>query len=107
MTIQLDGMDVMALAEAATVVGGIISMLVVGLLIYLLVRPPRHVRQARREQPAMQESEAEEMLRMMDRMEARLEVLERLVVEPAPTRPSLQSKILEPAEDGRETRRNQ
>ena len=77
MTVQLDGAEVMQAIEIAAAVGGIVLMLVVGLVFYLLVRPPRHVRKARPAEPdAIQ---VEEMLGLLDRMEQRLEVLERAV----------------------------
>jgi hypothetical protein len=105
MTIQVDGVDLIAAAEVAALVGGIVSMLVIGLLVYLLVRPPRHVRQAKQRSAALHEGEAEEMIRLMDRMEERLEVLERALADPTVRRPhSNEQRILEPAE-GRENRR--
>ena len=106
MTLEIDGIDVMAAAEAAALVGGIIAMLVVGLLIYLLVRPPRHVREARRRPLELGQSEAEQLLGLIDRMESRLEVLERaLADERAPAEPASE-RLLETAGQGQEMRRN-
>lgn len=106
MTLQINDVDVMAAIEVAAVVGGIISMLVVGLLIYLMVRPPRHVREARRRPAEPREDEVEQMLALIDRMESRLEVLERALADvERPRVEAAEQRILEPAGEGRETRR--
>ena len=98
MTISLNGNDVSEAIEIAMAVGGLVSLLIVGLLIYLVVRPPRRARiEARPEPDAI---DAEEMLALIDRMERRLEVLERAVAaEPA------DGKTLLEAGEGPETRR--
>lgn len=77
MTISIDGTNIGEVIEIASIVGSIIAMLITGLLIYLMVRPPRHQRQARRAEP--EAIDGEEMLRLLDRMEQRLAVLERAV----------------------------
>ena len=101
MTIQVDGVDILAAAEIAALVGGIVSMLVIGLLIYLMVRPPRHVREARRRPAALEEGDLDEMVRLMDRMEQRLEVLERALADQVDRRGGGEDeRILEPAQDG-------
>jgi hypothetical protein len=77
MTVQLDGAEVMQAIEVAAAVGGIVLMLIAGLVFYLLVRPPRHARKASPAEPdAIQ---VDEMLRLLDRMEQRLAVVERAV----------------------------
>lgn len=105
MTFQIDGVDIMAFAQVASIVGSIIAMLIVGLLVYLMVRPPRHVRKGRR--AAMQVVEAdpgetEQLWRLVDRMELRLETLERLLDE-REDRPAIGPRqtetILTPAEN--------
>jgi hypothetical protein len=80
MTLRLDGTDIGTALEVAGVVGAIIAMLIAGLVIYLMVRPPRH---QRREVQEADPLVAEEMLRLMDRMEQRLEILERAVSDEA------------------------
>ena len=108
MTVEIDGVDVVAMAEAAALIGGIIAMLVIGLLVYLLVRPPRHVREARRRALELEESEAEQLLDLMGRMESRLEVLERaLADESRPAGQAEEQGILESAQVGRETGRTE
>jgi hypothetical protein len=99
MTLSIDGTDIGRFIEVASLVGSIVAMLVVGLLVYLMVRPPRHVRQARkavRRGEAGTEAdpvEAEELWRLVDRMESRLGVLER----------ALADQLDRPAIGGRET----
>ena len=98
MTLQIDGTDVMAVIEIAAWVGSIVAMLVVGLIVYLMVRPVR-----RRPDTRVREPEAldvEEMARLLDRMEQRLMVLERAVEVQAGDR----NELLETGE-GPETRR--
>lgn len=77
MTLRVDGVDMMQAIEIASVVGSIVAMLVLGLIVYLMVRPSRRQRQVR--PPEEEAFDAGEMLRLMDRMEQRLEVLERVV----------------------------
>jgi hypothetical protein len=79
MTISMDEGEVIA----ALVGSGIFALaIVVGLiwLLYLLVRPRRRRRREERE-AAFTPSEAEQMIRLMERMEERLEVLERVVAQ--------------------------
>ena len=105
MTVEIDGVNVIELVEILSLVGGIIGMLVIGLLIYLLVRPPKHVGQARRRPVELQESEAEALLGLMDRMESRLEVLERALADQTEVATTKARPRLEMAEAGHEARR--
>jgi diguanylate cyclase (GGDEF)-like protein len=57
MTISLNGNDVSEAIEIAMAVGGLVSLLIVGLLVYLLVRPPRRRRvEARPEIDAIEDA---------------------------------------------------
>ena len=78
MTIQVDAADFATAVEVASWVGSLIAMLVMGLIVYLMVRPSRRARRRQRttETDALQ---VEEMLRLVERMEQRLEVLERAI----------------------------
>lgn len=89
MTVSIDGTDIGAAIEIALVVGGIIAMLVAGLLLYLLVRPPRRAREVRPAEPDA--LEIEEMLRLMDVMERRIGLLERAITDQAKTREFLET----------------
>lgn len=78
MSLVIDGTDIGQAIEIALNVGGVIAVLVIALLVYLLVRPAR--RQAPPPLPAEpDEVDVREMLRLLDRMEQRLEVLERAI----------------------------
>jgi len=99
MTLSVDGVDVMQAIEVAAVVGSIVAMLVIGLIVYLMVRPTRRQPQVRA--PEEDAFDAEELLRLMDRMEQRLEVLERAVGEET----RLQDRQLETDEQRPEMRR--
>jgi hypothetical protein len=83
--------------EIVTIVGSIFSVLVFGLVAYFLVRPKR-----RREAPAEADRiEVEEMLALMDRMERRLDAVERLVArdeEPARIAAQDEQETLEAAD---------
>ena len=98
MTISMSGNDVTEAIGIAMGVGGVVALLILGLLIYLVVRPPRRRRiEVRPEADAI---DLEEMLALMDRMERRLEVLERAVADEAKD-----GKQLLEAGEGPETRR--
>ncbi len=99
MTLSVNGTDFMQIVEIASWVGSIIGMLIVGLIVYLMVRPPRHIRDRRRAEKRGETraepdpAEAEHLWRLVDRMELRLEVLER----------ALADQVERPAIGGRET----
>ena len=115
MTFSIDGTDIGEIIEIASIVGSIVATAIVGLIVYLMVRPPRHVRDQRRlERHAPRHverdgpAEDEDLLHMIDRMEARIETLERLLADKDET-PALlrldEDQDLTPADGGRETGR--
>lgn len=84
MSFTIDSTEIGPIIEIASIVGTIVSALIVALIVYLLVRPPRHIRQRRKAEARGErlyddrdDREAEDLWRLADRMEARLEVLER------------------------------
>jgi len=99
MTLSIDGTDIGEIIQVASLVGSIVGMLIVGLIVYLMVRPPRHIRERRRAEKNGETraepdpGEAEQLWRLVDRMELRLEVLER----------ALADQVERPAIGGRET----
>ena len=99
MTLRVDGVDVMQAIEIASVVGSIVAMLVIGLIVYLMVRPTRRRHEVR--PPEDDAFDAGELLRLMDRMEQRLEVLERAVGDET----RIQDRVLETGEERPEMRR--
>jgi hypothetical protein len=118
MTVSIDGTDIAAIAEGAAWAGSIVGLLIVSLIVYLLVRPPRHVRQRRKAEqrgeiapPALDQGETEDIRLLADRMEARLQVLERALADQI-ERPAIGRRDDEeleatfaPAEDGRDSGR--
>jgi hypothetical protein len=98
MTLQVNGVDIVNAIEVAAIIGSIVAMLVIGLIVYLMVRPPRNREPAR---PEADRIEAEEMIRLMEVMERRLELLERAVADQRRDEPEL----LEAGEGRPQTRR--
>jgi hypothetical protein len=116
MTLSIDGTDIGAIVQVASIVGSIVGMLIVTLIVYLMVRPPRHIRERRKAERRgeigieVDPIEAEELARTVDRMESRLAVLERALADQI-ERPAIggcgQEQDLAPAQDGRESGRKQ
>jgi hypothetical protein len=117
MTLSIDGTNIGEIIEIASIVGSIVATAIVGLIVYLMVRPPRHVRDQRRTGRIVERhderhgpAEEEDLLEVIDRMEARIETLERLLAD-RDERPALrrrdqdQDQDLTPADGGRETGR--
>ncbi len=107
MSVQLSPGHVADLVKVASVVGSIILMMILSLAVFIAVRPSRRDRQARDDRAAI-EAEADEAWRQVDRMEARLAVLERAMAEqierPRP-RVAAQEEIFAPADEGRDSGR--
>ena len=99
MTFQINGSDVADIVRVASVVGTIVAMLVGGLVLYLLVRPPKKNPVERRPDDAL---DAEEVMQVLDRMEQRLEVLERAMIAAEAPR---KRQLLNAGEEARENRR--
>jgi hypothetical protein len=107
MTLQVNGDDIMAVVHVARIVGSIVTVLVVGLLIWWAVRPSRRARD-RREAIESDAADNEALWRIVDRMEERLEVLERALadqVEAPRARGPRQDEIFAPADEGRDSGR--
>ena len=118
MTFQVNGRDIGEAIEIAVFVGSALAMLIAGALVYLMVRPPRHVRMARKaglteRRTGLDPDEAEEMWALIDRMESRLEVLERAMHDQIghAERPALgrvrNDETFEPADHGRDAGRTE
>jgi hypothetical protein len=98
MTLQINANDLTDAIEIATWVGSLVAMLVVGLIIYLMVRPPRRPKVP---QTPVEPIESEELLRVVEMMERRLDLLERSVANTAEER----KVINETGGDARQMRR--
>lgn len=83
MTVEIEGLaEVITAMEIAAWIGGMAFMLIAGLTLYLLVRPPRRREEPRPIEP--DELDAEELRALVDRMERRLAVLERTIEDEPP-----------------------
>jgi hypothetical protein len=108
-TVQVNGNDIMAAFHVARIVGSIVMMLVVGLVILWAVRAPRRVRD-RRDATESDAADNEAMWRIVDRMEERLEVLERALadqVESPRVRGPRREEVFAPADEGRDSGRKE
>jgi hypothetical protein len=109
MTFSIDGNDIAQIAQVAATVGSIVATLVVCFVVYLMVRPSRKDRERGKVREA-DPAEAEEMWRIVDLMERRLEMLERSLAdqrERSGGRADEAPRIFAPAEDGRDSGRKQ
>ena len=108
--------DIGMAIEGLVWTGSIVGLLVAALIFYLLVRPPRHVRQRRKAERKgqlpreMDPAEADDLAQLVDRMEGRLEVLERALADHI-ERPAIgrrgDERILTPADHGRDSGRKE
>ena len=106
-TIQVNGDDIMAVVHVVRIVGSIVTMLVVGLLLWWAVRPSRRARDGD-EEIETDAADDEDLWRVVDRMEARLAVLERALadqLEAPRAREPRQDRIYAPADAGRDSGR--
>ena len=79
MTVSVDGNDIAGIVQVAATVFSILLMIVCGWFVYLMVRPPRRARDQAR--AAADPAEAEQLRRIVDLMERRLEALERALAD--------------------------
>ena len=108
MSFHVSGDDVMAAVHVARIVGSIVMMLIVGLAILWAVRPSRRARDVR-EPVESDGADNEALWRHAERMEERLEVLERALadqVERPRVAPRREEEIFAPADEGRDSGRN-
>jgi hypothetical protein len=106
MTVSMNADQVIGSIQLAAGIGAFIGVVVLGLLIYLLVRPSRRPPPGRVEDADA--LDPEEVLDLLERMNQRLGVLERAMVEQdeAPKIGSLrEDAILQTGDESPETRR--
>ena len=110
-SVQVNGDDIMMAVHVARIVGSIVTMLVIGLLVWWAVRPSRRARERDRDEaPAVDAEDNEALWRVAERMEERLEVLERALadqVERPRVRGPHREEILAPADEGRDSGRKE
>jgi len=108
MSMHVDADAVMAAVQVARLVGTIVTIVFVALLIAWAVRPSRRIRETRE---IMDEAGDQEALwGTVERMEERLEVLERAMadqVERPQVRDARRERIFAPAEDSRDSGRTE
>ncbi len=74
MSVEIEGLaDLIAAAEVAVWIGGIAFALMAAFFLYLLVRPARKAR------PVLDQADRAEMRELIDRIEGRMESMERIV----------------------------
>lgn len=105
MSIMVNGHEIGQIVEGVAWGASFLATAIVVFIVYLMVRPPRHLRNRPPAAPTeLEPVEAEELWAIVDRMEARLEVLERALSDQL-DRPRLRreerEETLSPAEDGR------
>jgi cbb3-type cytochrome oxidase subunit 3 len=109
MTMHVNGGDILEVIHVVRIVGSIVMMLVVGLLIWWAVRPSRRARD-RSEAIEGDAADNEALWRIVERMEERLEVLERALsdqVERPRVRGPDREKIFAPADEDRDSGRKE
>ncbi|MBV9883149.1 MAG: CcoQ/FixQ family Cbb3-type cytochrome c oxidase assembly chaperone [Sphingomonadaceae bacterium] len=106
MTMQIDGNAIMEAIQIARIVGTVVMVVLVALVIAWAVRPSRRIRETREMMDEAGDQEA--LWGAVERMEERLEVLERAMadqVERPQVRSAHRDRILAPAEDSRDSGR--
>jgi cbb3-type cytochrome oxidase subunit 3 len=109
MTMHVNGGDILEVIHVVRIVGSIVMMLVVGLLIWWAVRPSRRA-QRRREAIDGDAADNEALWRIVDRMQERLDVLERVLadqVERPRVRGPDREGIFAPADEDRDSGRKE
>lgn len=111
MTLSINGNEIGQAIEIAITVASIVMLVVGAFVVWLMVRPSRHGRKPRKSAP-VREADADEldqMVRMIERMEERLAVLERAIGDgdEAPRRlgAEREDRFLQMGEESPETRR--
>ena len=108
-TVHVNGDEIMAVIHVVKIVGSIVTMLVIGLLLAWAIRKPRNARDDRAAHGG-DAADDEALWRVVDRMEERLEVLERAMadqVEPPRMSARRRDEIFAPAEEGRNSGRTE
>lgn len=87
MTFSISGNDISDIIQIASAVGTALSIVIVGLIVYLMVRPSRKDRLRRKAERLgaiprdADPADDEDLWRTVDRMEQRIEVLERALAD--------------------------
>ena len=111
MTVSMNADQVVESIQLAAGIGAFLGVVILGLLIWLMVRPKRNKnRQAPRPEADEQDMlDMDEVLNVLERMEQRLRVVERTVIEQdeAPRIGARQEQdLLEAGDEGSQVRRD-
>jgi len=108
-TVHVNGAEIMAVIHVVKIVGTIVTMLVICLVVAWAIRKPRNACDDR-EANGGDAADDEALWRVVDRMEERLEVLERALadqVEQPRVRAPRHEEIFAPADEGRDSGRTE
>ena len=109
MTVSMTANEVAQAVQLAAGIGAFLGVVILGLIIFMMVRPSRRSREAHVERERDPEAlDLDEVMHVLDRMEQRLGTLERVVIEHE-ERPLIGSRdeqqLLNAGEESPETRR--
>ena len=108
MTVSMTANEVAQAIQLAAGIGAFLGVVVLGLIIFMMVRPSKRSREAHLERERDPEAlDLDEVMNVLDRMEQRLGTLERVVIE-TEERPLIgrnEQKVLETGDEGPTKRR--
>ena len=109
MTVSMTANEVAQAIQLAAGIGAFLGVVVLGLIIFMMVRPSKRSREAHLERERDPEAlDLDEVMNVLDRMEQRLGTLERVVIE-TDERPVIgrsdEQRVLETGEEGPTKRR--
>ncbi len=116
MTVSMTAGEVAQAIQLAAGIGAFLGVVVLGLIIFMMVRPSKRSREAHLERERDPEAlDLDEVMHVLDRMEQRLGTLERVVIESEEDRPRIaggqkpqvqsEQQLLDAGEESPETRR--
>ena len=110
MTVSMTANEVAEAIQLAAGIGAFLGVVILGLIIFMMVRPSRRSRQANLEREKDPDAlDLDEVMHVLDRMEQRLGTLERVVIEteerPRVRGRSDEQQLLQTGDESPETRR--
>jgi tetrahydromethanopterin S-methyltransferase subunit G len=110
MTVSMTAGEVAQAVQLAAGIGAFLGVVILGLIIFMMVRPSKRSREARLErQPDPDALDLDEVMSVLDRMEQRLGTLERVVIDSEEERPRIggrgEQELLETGDESPAKRR--
>lgn len=110
MTVSMTAGEVAQAVELAAGIGAFLGVVILGLIIFMMVRPSKRSREAHLERERDPDAlDLDEVMSVLDRMEQRLGTLERVVIETEERRPQIggreEQQLLQAGDESPETRR--